>query len=460
MGEIKEVYKDIIHSKQPFHIYRKQMNINEDSKKLKNIAIYPLVDNGLVGLVIRIDDITELEKKEEQLRQAQKMDTIGTLAGGIAHDFNNVLGGIIGTISLLKFKLKNKGNISPEELIGYIDVMEDAGNRASSIVQQILTLSRKKELKFVAVDLNTTLKHVMKICETTFDKKIELIFEYWKGEAFAKADPTQLEQVILNLCVNAYHAMTIMKNDNEKIEGKLNVDIEKVFSDKCFCKSHPEAKEHYYWLINIKDTGVGMDSKTIAKIFDPFFTTKDKGKGTGLGLAMVYNIVQLHKGFIDVYSEVNEGTAFHIYIPALDDNNVQVSEIEEANVIKGEGVILLVDDEEIIRSTALEILKELGYEILLAKNGEEGVNMYKKYQERIDLVILDMVMPKMSGKEAFIEIKKINDNAKILMSSGFKFDERVKKVLELGADSFIQKPYTLVKLSKVIYNTLHKGEKK
>jgi len=415
---------------------------------LRNISLYPLVANCVKGVVIRVDDITELEKKESQLRQAQKMETVGTLAGGLAHDFNNVLGGIVGTLSIIKFKLDKGKEISKENLRDYLQTMEESGNRAVDMVQQLLSLSRKSEVSFAPVDLNLSVKHVLKICQNTFDKSIELSSSFMEHPAVVNADATQIEQVLLNLCVNASHAMTIMRSPDEHFGGVLNITIEMVTVDKIFCKTHVEAEEVDYYKILISDTGIGMDATTMAKIFDPFFTTKDKGKGTGLGLAMVYNIVKQHHGFIDVYSEKKLGSSFCIYFPVLHRDIDSANQIASQPLYEGSGLVLVIDDEASMRNLAKEMLLMCGYDAICANDGEEGVEVYRQRYKEIKFVITDMVMPKKSGKEVYLDIKKINPDVKVLLASGFRQDERVEAVMQLGVNGFVQKPFTLVALSK------------
>lgn len=447
---ISEFRKDIS-IKKPVFFYRKQLETKD--KGYKNISLYPLTTNGVKGLVLRADDISELEKKEEQLRQMQKMETIGTLAGGLAHDFNNVLGGIVGVLSLLGYKISKNTEISCSELKEYVSAMEEAGNRAIDMVKQLLTLSRKQDISFTPIDLNFSVKHVMKICKNTFDKCVELDFNFFDKPAYINADPTQIEQVILNLCVNASHAMTIMRHENEHQGGKLSVSISKIKSDSFFCANHPEAELIEYYNLCVSDTGVGMDAKTAAKIFDPFFTTKEIGKGTGLGLAMVYNIVKQHKGFIDLYSEKNIGSTFSVYLPVLDNEGMIISSVDKnLNIFEGEGLVLIVDDEEMMRKLAGQIMKLFGFETIFANDGLEAVEIYKQRYKEIKLVLLDMVMPKMSGKETYIEMKKINPELIVVLTSGFRQDERVESVIELGVNGFVQKPYTLESLSNAMFD--------
>jgi signal transduction histidine kinase/CheY-like chemotaxis protein len=441
----EEVVATMLHKEMYHEVFKKS------DFKYKNISIFPLVDQGIKGVVIRIDDITDLEKSEQQLRQMQKMETVGTLAGGLAHDFNNVLGGIIGTVSILQHKIRKNIEISKEELIEHIATMEQSGQRSVDMVQQLLTLSRKQDLCFAPVDLNYTLRHVLKICQNTFDKCIELVPQFSSSPAMVNADPTQLEQVLLNLCVNGYHSMTIMKNEGEHQGGILTIAIGSFAADNFFCHLNPDAEKIVYWVLSVIDSGIGIDLKTQSKIFDPFYTTKEKGKGTGLGLAMVYNIVKQHHGFIKVYSEIGIGSTFNVYLPALiRGKEISQASIEEEDIPRGAGTVLVIDDEPVMRKLATEVLRECGYETILAENGIEGLEIFKKERAKIKLVLLDMVMPKMSGEEVFKEIKAISQDAKVILVSGFKQDNRIESALKSGATAFIQKPYTLEKLAKVI----------
>ena len=450
----KDSFRDIITSRNPVHYYR-QKYVN-GGVGYKNVSLFPLVANGVSGLVIRVDDITESEKKEDQLRQAQKMETIGTLAGGLAHDFNNILAGIMGNLSLLRLKLNSGVDTPQKTLNGYIDTVEKQSQRAADMVQQLLTLCRKQELSFSLVDLNRTLDNVMKICDSTCDKAVELKPIYAEEKAIINADPGQIEQVILNLCVNAYHAMTMMKKEGETFGGRLTVTIQKIFADRSFRSTHPEAKEMAYWSVSIQDTGVGMDSKTIAKIFDPFFTTKERGKGSGLGLSMVYNIVQQHGGFIDVYSEIGLGSTFAVYFPHAEGEEFLKEIDSRDSLIRGEGLILVVDDELVLREMAKEILTECGYSVILAADGQEGVEVFEKEHDGIRLVILDLVMPRKSGKETYLEMKKIDSKVKVLLASGFSQDERVEQILSMGVQGFIQKPYTIARLTKEVRDIIQR----
>lgn len=459
--KLENYYHDVISAKKPLLFSREQLEFTADGEKGENkyynISLYPLAANGISGTVVRIDDITELEKMEQQLRQAQKMDTIGTLAGGLAHDFNNILGGIVGTLSLLKFKLDQGAALSPDVAGEYIETMERAGKRATEMVQQLLTLSRKQELSLAPVDLNLAITHVVKICENTLDKSIDIKTALAPGYPMVKADPGQIEQVLLNLCVNAAHAMTIMRPEGEHKGGVLTLSLSSIKPDKFFCANHPEALPgELYWALSVQDTGIGMDTKTIAKIFDPFFTTKEKGRGTGLGLAMVYNIIQQHKGFIDVYAEIGHGATFNLYLPQLKESKTASLAKTQKTLPTGEGVILIIDDEAIMREMARGILEECGYTTLLAENGDEGLELFKTEHAGIVMVLLDMVMPRLSGKETFIAMKQWKPDVKVLLTSGFNKNEDIEEILNMGVVDFIQKPFTLEDLARKTNAIVHR----
>jgi two-component system, cell cycle sensor histidine kinase and response regulator CckA len=300
------------------------------------------------------------------------------------------------------------------------------------------------------VDLNTTVRHVTAICRNSLDKTVTIETSLPPENQNAYADPLQMEQVLLNLCINASHAMTIMRKEGEPWGGTLKISLQPLPADRNFIARHPEAGAASYIRISVADTGVGMDSRTAPKIFDPFFTTKEKGKGTGLGLAMVYNIVKQHSGFIDVHSEPARGSIINIYIPAFTGGLTAARLPEEKGIVRGSGTILIVDDEEIMRNAAHTMLQECGYKVIVASDGSEALTIYRSSHGSITAVLLDLAMPKKSGREVFYEMQKINKQVKVLLTTGFRFDDRVQELKDAGVSGFIQKPYTITELSEKI----------
>ncbi len=419
-----------------------------DKERYLQVHFNPLQLNGISGVVLRIDDITEASIKDRQLLQAQKMEVIGNLAGGLAHDFNNILGGITGTITLIEYEMA-KDKVDKNKLIRYSDIISQSATRAKEVVEQLLTISQKREINFKEIDLRKSVENVLQICRNTFDKSIEIITEYPGEETLCRAQANQIEQALLNLFINASHAMTIMRDPSEKHGGQLSISIKEIDADSIFTENHPEALLIKYWRLSIGDSGVGMDTNTVSKIFEPFFSLKKQIQGTGLGLSMVYNIIRQHGGFIDIYSEVGIGTVFNLFIPVAVEKSQQVTEAsaKRESLLRGSGTILVVDDNDIIRATARDILRVLGYKVIIAEDGEIGVETYKQRQNEIDAIIMDMVMPNMSGKEAYFEIKKVNPDVRIAIASGYRMDRRVQEVMDAGANLFIQKPYTLKEMS-------------
>jgi PAS domain S-box-containing protein len=435
--------------------------VSRDGRILDVIASFNLMSESRT--IASFLDITELKethkqlrsemdkriKMEAQLQQTQKMNTIGILAGGLAHNFNNVLAGIIGTVSLIKLK---GPNIPYERMIEHLTIIDESALRAADMVRQMLTFSRKNELNVTTVNLQEILQQVARICGSTFEKCVEITVDCGQ-DLRVNADRAQIEQVVLNLCINSYHAMTIMREKGEKIGGKLFLRSEILSADKVFCQNHPEAKPAEYCVISVRDTGVGMTSEVVPKVFDPFFTTKDKNKGTGLGLTMVYNIVRQHEGFVEVYSEPGIGSTFNVYIPRY--LEVFPETHSSADELKmGTGVILIIDDEAIVRYTAQKMLEECGYSVLTAEDGLEGIQLFNVNREKINLVLLDMIMPRMSGNETFHLIRKTDSAIPIVLASGFRQDERIDELMKSGLKHFIHKPYTIEKLSEIVQKAL------
>jgi|MTBAKSStandDraft_2_1061841.scaffolds.fasta_scaffold00660_38 PAS domain S-box-containing protein len=404
-----------------------------------------------------VTDITELKEKDKQIQNIQKIEILGELAGGLAHDFNNVLGGISGTLSIMKLKRENEIPMDEKEVRRYVQTIENAIERASSIVQELLTLSQQKEPVKEKLDFSDVLHNVVRICENTLDKSITFTTELYPGPVIIEGDKTQLEQVLLNLCINASHAMTIMKEKHELPGGVLTLTAEPVHLREEEAVRHGRREGEPMAMISVEDTGVGMDPETAGHIFEPFFTTKQRYQGTGLGLAMADSIVKRHNGFLSVESQKGKGSRFTLYLPLLLDHpDVRTARPhEEAERIAGHGEgILLVDDETIIRETLKEIIEIHGFRVFTASDGEEAVRIYQKERAQIKLVIMDMLMPRLSGEEAFIRMKKMNPEVKVVLASGFKKDERISRTLKRGAVGFLQKPVDLKNLFTLIQDNI------
>lgn len=392
-----------------------------------------------------VRDATKEITEAEKMAQSQKMETIGTLAGGLAHDFNNVLSGITGPLSLIEFMI-NSGDIDFESFKDYIRTIGDSSERAKSIVDQLLSLSRKQKFRKESLNLIDVIKNVIKIGKTSFDKSVIIDFRIPEVVPHIFGDQTYLEQALLNILINSAHAMTIMRDKSADWGGTISINIELIENSGNIV--HGVIRD--YWMISIVDTGIGMSHETVSKIFNPFYTTKEKGAGTGLGLSMVYNTINQHEGSVNVYSELGKGSCFNIYLPVdeavkLDNHQLKI----KPKIPLRSGSVLIVDDEEIMRNLGRDILEKCGYSIVAVENGKKGIEQYRNIED-LKFVLLDIVMPELGGKETFFELKKIKDNIPIVITSGFREDERVKELLEAGASEFLKKPYTLKDLIQIV----------
>lgn len=422
-----------------------------------DVTLFPLDIDHSSDIVIRMDDVTELELAEQHLRQAQKMEIVGMLAGGLAHDFNNVLCGITGSVSVLRSKLKAAPTIPDDQLELFLDLMQNAGERAVDLVKQLLSLSRKKECLVVSFDLNKAVRQAIELCRNTFDRSVEIRTVLAERQAMVSADPTQIEQVVLNLLVNACHAMTIMRAAGQAAGGVLTVSVGKTAGDRQFNIRHPEAGQRLFWSLTVSDTGVGMDSRMLDKIFDPFFTTKGAEQGTGLGLVMTSAIVKQHGGFIDVQSEPGAGTTFSVYLLVAVQEAALAATPAPEPVPRGEGLVLIVDDEPITRQALKAILEECGYVVLPAEDGVQALEFYRIYCSDIRAVMLDLIMPRKSCRDTCLALKDIDPQVKVIVMSGVVNDARIDELHKLGVTHFIEKPLTIEKVAPMLHAML-KGE--
>ena len=397
-------------------------------------------DNGEAKYAVGVvEDITDRKKAEQekaelelQLRQSKKMQAIGTLAGGVAHDFNNILATIMG-YSELALSILREGELCVNE----VSEILRASDRAKELVQQILTFSRKVEADLKSIDLNQEIDHCARILERTLPKMIDLKTILDEDLPQIKADATQIEQVLFNLATNAADAMPE--------GGKLVIETSEVFLNPEYCRLHLEISPGRYALLQISDTGCGMDELTRQQVFDPFFTTKEVGKGTGLGLSTVFGVVKEHGGHIHCYSEMGRGTVFKIYLPVDDEAPQAAAPVaEKADPVLelgGDETILFVDDEQALRKLGRSLLGDAGYKVLSAKSGEEALEIYTQNQSSIDLTILDLSMPGMGGHKCLVRLLELNPEAKVIIASGYSANATAKDTIEAGAAGFISKPF-------------------
>lgn len=395
---------------------------------------------GRPAILNFLRDITPQKKLEAQLQQAQKMESLGNLAGGIAHDFNNLLMGIQGRTSLM---LMHKDSSHPD--FGHLSGIEDYVKNAADLTKQLLGFARAGKYEVKPTDINDLLKKSSALFGRT-KKEIAIHSKYQEDVWTLEVDRGQIEQVLLNLFINAWHAMPG--------GGDLFIETENVTVDESFIRPF-EVQPGKYVKISITDTGLGMDEATRQRIFEPFFTTRKMGRGTGLGLASVYGITKNHGGFIDVYSEKGHGTTFNIYLPASEKEAMKGKALA-GDLIKGSEGVLLVDDEDMIIDVGKELLGELGYEVLLARSGQEAIKIYEENEGKIDMVILDMIMPDMSGGDTYDRLKEINPGINVLLSSGYSINGQATEILNRGCDGFIQKPFNIKQLSQKLREILDK----
>lgn len=383
--------------------------------------------DNITGVVFVFRDITEQRNLEAQFHQAQKMESVGMLAGGMAHDFNNILGAILGYASFIKMSIS-----TDHPHYKYIDIIEKSAVRGAELTSQLLVFARGEQCKIKSTNLNNSVKETLKIINRTFDKDIEINTHLHQDLPTINADEGQILQLLMNLCVNARDAMPnggrlIIETSTTELNGH--------------CVEKPiEAKSGFYVRLSVTDTGMGMDKATLQRIFEPFFTTKERGKGTGLGLSMVYGVVKNHEGYVRVYSEPDEGTTFKVYLPV----SGKLEEKSQSKFIELQGgneLILVVDDEESFRSFVQDCLEDYGYRVLLAENGIVAIDLFQKHKDEINLVILDLIMPKLGGRETFLKLKELNPQVKALLSTGFSQHGKTKEILDSGVKGFIQKPY-------------------
>lgn len=394
-----------------------------------------------LGVVLVFRDMTEELTLHEQLRHSQRMDAIGQLAGGVAHDFNNMLGGIIGAAELLRKKLPQD-----REAHNLNDLIIDTSEKAADLTKMLLAFARKQHVATSSIDMHKAIRDGIALLSRTIDRRVKIESELHAHATDVVADRSQLQSVFINLGINAAHSMPgggtiIIRTRNMEVNNAYRV------------RNCSELTDGEYIEICFCDTGCGIDKKDLPHIFEPFFTTKEHGHGTGLGLAAVYGTLKQHKGEITVSSEAGVGTTFTMMLPLDEHQSTKATPILNQTYF-GKGTVLLVDDEQIMRITAKEILKELGYKVMVAGNGQEALDIYEKSMQEIDLVILDMVMPVMNGKDCFRKIIALNPQAKVILASGYSHDDDIEGMKKAGLVACIGKPYRSAALSKIVHGAL------
>ncbi len=400
-------------------------------------------DGNLLGVLGIGRDITERLKAErekellqEKLAHSQKMDAIGQLAGGIAHDFNNMLSGIKGAAELLEFVIQD--NPKAEK---YLEIIHSTTDRTASLIKKLLAFGRKGKQISSPVNLHSVLRDTLSILKSSIDRRITIETRLNASLKRVTGDPSQMQNSFLNLFINARDAMP----DG----GVLLVTTENIELDASSAIEHGGLRPGQYILLSIQDSGSGIPEEIQPHIFEPFFTTKDTGKGTGLGLAAVYGTIKDHHGDISVKSTPGLGTIFSIFLPVAPSEQHAHASRDNDNVVPGKGTILLVDDEEIIRTTGTLLLEEIGYQVILAENGQEAVELYKAQKDAVDLIILDVVMPVMDGRDAYKQIRAMDPDVPIVISSGFAKDVSMSEILADGRTAFIMKPFNFAELSNL-----------
>jgi PAS domain S-box-containing protein len=443
-----EKHRDLVSGNAPMVLLEKRYIRKDGQTVWGRLSSSILKDSGGDPLYIlaHVQDITEqkqveAEKKrlEVQTQVVQRLEALGTLAGGIAHDFNNILMSIQGNVSLLKQKVTS--GQTPLEKLQNIEHYIQSGAR---LTQQLLGFARGGKYEVKPINLKEVIEKTAQMFGRT-RKEINIVSAFDPRVWTVNADQSQLEQVLLNLYVNASQAMP----DG----GSLFLQTANTVLDENYIKPY-KIKPGCYVKISVTDTGSGMDALTQQRIFEPFFTTKEMGRGTGLGLASVYGIIKNHGGYINVYSEKDVGTTFNLYFPAVEHPAAAESNEKALTAVNGTETVLFVDDEEMIVSTGREILGELGYRVITALSGQEALDLFSDNSGKIDLVILDMIMPNMTGKDTYLKMKALNPDVRVLLSSGYSLNDQALAIMDRGCDGFIQKPFSAIELSHKIREIL------
>jgi PAS domain S-box-containing protein len=413
-------------------------------RTVRTVKTPVLDDQGqIIGVLGSFWDVTEQRALEAQLRQAQKMEAVGQLASGVAHDFNNLLTAILGNVALLSADVATS-----DPKYELLRAAEKAGSRAAELVQHLLGFSRQTLLNLEPLNLNAAVQEMVEILKRTIDPRIHIQLKGAEGLGLVQADPGQINQVLMNLCLNARDAMPE--------GGRLVLETDNVQLDDEYARLHLEARAGEFVRLRVSDTGKGIPADVLPRIFEPFFTTKKAGEGTGLGLAMVFGIIKQHQGWLDCYSEVGHGTRFDIYLPrARQELRALPTKTASVGAVSGSETILLVDDEALVRNLARTILQRHGYRVLLSEDGQQALEIYRRGLGRIDLVILDLTMPQLSGRETLQQLRLLDPNVRVVLCSGYTV-EHVNQLASEGFCGFVNKPYRPEELARTVRTVLDK----
>ncbi len=429
---------------------RAQIHRKNEGLRPVMLAISPIADDGgqITHLIIAQQDVSELEQLETQLQQAQKMEAIGTLVGGIAHDFNNILAGMTGKLYLARKRLKS----APEGVLEKLADVEDLGFKAAGMIQQLLAFARRDTVQVENLDLSRTIQEAFKLNRAAIPENIKIDSDFCNQPLPIQADSIQLHQALMNLLNNAAHAV------KESVNPHISVLVDPFQADDLFIEKHPGLTSRMLARLSVEDNGYGMPEEVVKHVFEPFYTTKEVGKGTGLGLSMVYGAVKRHDGCITVESHPDEGCRIELYFPLIAEPETESEGIKEATLCHGDGeTVLIADDNTVVLDTHATVLEDLGYKVIRASNGLEAVGCFKKYAERVSLVMLDVVMPNKGGVEAAREILEISPNMPIVFITGYDKEQTLIGEAEREQSIIIAKPVDIESLSLVLHQQIHNG---
>jgi len=405
------------------------------------VSVAPIKDDrgNITNYVAIQQDMSKERELEQQLVHAQKMEAVGTLVGGISHDFNNILAAIHGNLFLAKQELA-----SPADVEERLDKIETLSFQGADMIRQLLTFARKDHVTFKPFQCNAFIREVFNLNQASIPENIDFSYRICDEELVVNGDSTQLQQALLNLLVNARHA--VADTPAPRIECRL----ERYEADEDFVGRHPEIESSVFARLSVSDNGCGIPPEETDKIFEPFYTTKEVGHGTGLGLSMIYGAMLRHGGTIEVESEVGKGSIFHLYLP-IASSEAEVGENENHEIVSGSGeTILLAEDAENIRETTSEVLKGVGYRVIEVKNGQEAIRKFKKRHSEIALVILDMIMPKMGGFETAKQIRMIDSDIPVIFITGYEANDIIQQAEKMERTVILPKPFSLNAMSRAI----------